>query len=569
MKNPQRVYVHVWTGNRDQARAIAAARFPGCDLVFLPHDEIRQGGWKEQIRRLRALRGAALVFYFDSIEDAQQLEMIWWTGLVHRCRETVVADGRNYYRAIRGIDWGWIWPRSLSCLIADIATFSLARIFLPRLRSSAPPANSAGHLSNSTGPRIAYLAPNPLKRPSVGGAMSHMRGVLSGMARIGSPCEVFSGCPLPIRGLDTHLIPSRQHLYVFWEAMLLRYNVQFARLVRKQLRKNPPAVFYQRHGRFIIAGALLARWTRIPLVLEYNGSEIWLSRNWDPGRFSRWLALCEEVSLANASLVVVVSEPLRQELIKRGIPEDRILVNPNGVDPEYFRPGAGDPATQSQLGIAPREILVTFVGTFGPWHGIEVLQQAIQALLADPASGAVNPPLRFLAVGSGTLHEKFQAALESEIRSGRVILTGSVPRDKVRDCLDASDILVSPHVRMADGSDFFGSPTKLFEYMAMGKAIVASRLDQIGEVLEDERTALLTEPGNPEELAAAIRRLALDAELRQRLGQNARLAAVSKHSWGENARILVERVKSLGISRETIASSSAPVRADSVANTRT
>jgi glycosyltransferase involved in cell wall biosynthesis len=104
----------------------------------------------------------------------------------------------------------------------------------------------------------------------------------------------------------------------------------------------------------------------------------------------------------------------------------------------------------------------------------------------------------------------------------------------VAEYLDASDILVSPHVPMPDGSRFFGSPTKLFEYMAMGKAIVASRLDQLAEVLEHERTALLVAPGNAEELAQAIRRLALNPAERESLGAAARQAAVEHHDWARN-----------------------------------
>jgi glycosyltransferase involved in cell wall biosynthesis len=87
---------------------------------------------------------------------------------------------------------------------------------------------------------------------------------------------------------------------------------------------------------------------------------------------------------------------------------------------------------------------------------------------------------------------------------------------------------------MPDGSKFFGSPTKLFEYMAMGKGIVASRLDQLAEVLEHERTALLVTPGNAEELAEAILWLALNPKAREALGSAARRAAVERHCWSHN-----------------------------------
>jgi glycosyltransferase involved in cell wall biosynthesis len=111
--------------------------------------------------------------------------------------------------------------------------------------------------------------------------------------------------------------------------------------------------------------------------------------------------------------------------------------------------------------------------------------------------------------------------------------------------LDACDILVSPHVPLADGSAFFGSPTKLFEYMAMGKGIVASQLGQIGDVLEYEKTALLVEPGNRIELSNAIQRLASSRDLRERLGSAARKAAIERHTWSHNAARVLNAYRNL------------------------
>ena len=114
------------------------------------------------------------------------------------------------------------------------------------------------------------------------------------------------------------------------------------------------------------------------------------------------------------------------------------------------------------------------------------------------------------------------------------MFTGPLPREKVVEYLDACDILVSPHIPMPDGSRFFGSPTKVFEYMAMGKGIVASRLEQLAEVLEHDRTAVLVTPGDVDELAAAILDLAVNPAKREALGDAARRAAVEHHSWSRN-----------------------------------
>ena len=86
-----------------------------------------------------------------------------------------------------------------------------------------------------------------------------------------------------------------------------------------------------------------------------------------------------------------------------------------------------------------------------------------------------------------------------------------VERERALELLACSDVCVSPHVPNPDGTPFFGSPTKLFEYMGLGKAIVASDLDQIGEVIEHERSGLLCPPGDVDAAAAAIRRLLADA----------------------------------------------------------
>jgi glycosyltransferase involved in cell wall biosynthesis len=123
-------------------------------------------------------------------------------------------------------------------------------------------------------------------------------------------------------------------------------------------------------------------------------------------------------------------------------------------------------------------------------------------------------------------------------------LTGAVDHERVPRLLDACDVLASPHVPLEDGSEFFGSPTKLFEYMAMGKGIVASRLGQIGEVLADGETALLVEPNDARQLSEAIQRLAASSDLRARLGAAARREAVARHTWAHNAGRVLEAYRS-------------------------
>jgi len=270
----------------------------------------------------------------------------------------------------------------------------------------------------------------------------------------------------------------------------------------------------------------------------YNGSEVWVGRHWDRVGSLDLLERYERLNLDAAARIFVVSEVERRNLEARGVHSEKIVVNPNGVDVERFRPGAGGAKTRRELGIAEDEVVAGFVGTFGPWHGVEKLAEAIKSM---PASLRV----RFVLVGSGSLHAEVEKQLETEAKAGRVIFTGAVAHDRVPKLLDACDILVAPHIPLADGSEFFGSPTKIFEYMAMGKGIVASRLGQIGELLIDEETALLVEPGNVGELANAIGRLIESETLRTRLGGRAREVAAREHTWRHNAQRVIEAYRDL------------------------
>jgi len=381
---------------------------------------------------------------------------------------------------------------------------------------------------------IALLDPS-FEPATAGGAMSYLAGTLYGLANQPVSCEIFSGRKLSLDYYPVQVVPSRRRLYLFRECQSLSYNLRFALSVWKRLRCRVPSLLYQRHGRFVLAGALLSWFKRIPLVLEYQGSEVWLAKNWDPARFLPWLGLCERVSIAAASQIVVLCEALRDDLLARGYPAQRIIVNPAAVDPERFRPACGGEEVRQQLGLAPHHTLVTFAGSFSYYHGVSVLARAITTLLKRRNEEPVFENLRFMLVGDGLLRAETEEMLSKVEGSQAVIFTGLIPHTNVPAYLDASDILVSPQIPNADGQPFFGSPTKLFEYMAMQKAIVASDLDQLSRVLSHRNTAWMVIPGSDAELANAIEYLAERPALRNLLGRNARAAALQHHTWHQNA----------------------------------
>ena len=185
--------------------------------------------------------------------------------------------------------------------------------------------------------------------------------------------------------------------------------------------------------------------------------------------------------------------------------------------------------------------MVGFIGTMGPWHGAEVLARAFGELVA--ANPSYRDSVRLLMIGDGVKMGEVTAALDATGVRDLTVLTGIVPQADGPRYLAACDILASPHVPNLDGTPFFGSPTKLFEYMAMGKGIVASDLDQVGEILEHGRAAQMAVPGSVASLVEGLQVLIDDSGRRLQLGAEARRLAVERHSWREHTRRIIEALQ--------------------------
>jgi glycosyltransferase involved in cell wall biosynthesis len=379
-----------------------------------------------------------------------------------------------------------------------------------------------------------------------GGSVAHTAGVIAGLEQTGVDVHVVSSDRLPGVSAPTTIVsPETWFDGPRREVEDLAYNVPFfiaalrtARLSRRSAAPHRKLSLnfsiYQRHTAFNCSGALLSRVLRVPLVLEFNSSELWKGRHWGGLDLTRAAALVERINLRAADRVVVVSRVLGDYVAKAGVPTSRILVNPNAVDPTQFRPEIDGTGVRERLGIESTRTVVGFSGTFGNWHGIPALAEAIQRVCK------ARPHVRWLLIGDGPLRHLVDEVVQKHGLSETVSLPGLVPHAEMPAYLAAGDVLVSPHGRQADGGEFFGSPTKLFEYMATGRPIVASAVGQIAEVLQHDHSALLVPPDDPEALAAAILCLVDDACLRARLGKAARQAAVERHTWRQNAERLLD-----------------------------
>jgi glycosyltransferase involved in cell wall biosynthesis len=140
-----------------------------------------------------------------------------------------------------------------------------------------------------------------------------------------------------------------------------------------------------------------------------------------------------------------------------------------------------------------------------------------------------QPAARLLLVGDGATRRDMEVKAAALGIAPSVTFTGRVPHDRVPALMASADIAVAPYTNQ--GGPLWLSPLKLYEYMASGTAIVASRMGQIAEVIADGRNGVLVAPGDPDALAAALVRLLGDAREREALGSQAREDATRRHSW--------------------------------------
>ena len=399
--------------------------------------------------------------------------------------------------------------------------------------------------------KILYLRTLYALNLKAGGSVGHTAGVINALCKCAN-VEVYSNAELPEVKCPINIIRP------CWKRLLpqnikeLLLNLQFLLFI--DIAKIKPDAIYQRHAPASFIGAYLANKYHIPLILEFNSSEVWKIKNWQAkevfwrrvlkkifNHFIQVPLICavENYNLRSARLIVVVSKVLKEDLIARGVKAEKILVNPNGVDTEKFHPGCGGNEIRQKFHLQDKKV-VGFIGTFGQWHGVEELAKAIVLFFARHNDWSDR--VRFLLIGTGILFDNVKKIIEQGKCSDKVIMAGLVPQNKSPQYLAACDVFVSPHIPNPDGTHFFGSPTKLFEYMAMGKGIVASDLEQIGDILEDEMTAKLVKPGDVENLADGIFELLDDEDLCRQMGTNARKKVKECYTWDQHVQKILAKL---------------------------
>jgi len=276
-----------------------------------------------------------------------------------------------------------------------------------------------------------------------------------------------------------------------------------------------------------LVGNAVARALGIPSVYEVRG--LWeitrISREpaWKDTDYFNLMVRLEAQAAKEADVVLTLTEALKEEMVSRGVPEEKIHIVPNGVTVERFLPRARDEILQKRLGLEEK-CVIGYIGSVVAYEGLELLVDAVEIL-----SSKELKPFAVLVVGDGAVLEEVQERVVQKELEPYFIFTGRVPHEEVESYYSLVDI--APFPRRAQPVCEMVSPLKPFEAMAMEKAVLSSNVAALAEIVKDGYNGLLFEKESVEDLAEKLALLIEDEVLRTTLGTEAKKWVEKERDW--------------------------------------
>jgi PEP-CTERM/exosortase A-associated glycosyltransferase len=275
-----------------------------------------------------------------------------------------------------------------------------------------------------------------------------------------------------------------------------------------------------------IAAMKIAKDKGVPVLYEVRA--FWEDAAVDQGKTREGslrynLTRNKETQIVNAvGHVTVVCEGLKNDLLKRGVPDGKITVIPNGVDTRKFQPLAADKEIEQKYHLEGK-IVFGFIGTFFYFEGLELLISAAESLVKD------NPNIQFLLVGTGHEDASLKAMVKDKGLEDKVIFTGRVPHDEIEKYYSVVDIFVYP--RISKRITELVTPLKPLEAMAMEKIVVGSDVGGIRELIREGENGVLSKAGDSDALAEKCQEVLNHLDKMTEMAKKSRQFVMEERNW--------------------------------------
>lgn len=379
--------------------------------------------------------------------------------------------------------------------------------------------------------RIGYLsgAPRVTTRPDgeSGGARSHVMGVIGAYKEIGwDVAPYIYGDRIDLNSRSGNFIKQSLQGTAFGRSIADAGRVALGRRNAERAFQTIGSNVAYVYERFAIFQGLGRRFQAagIPWVLETQGLFFYEARHERKSITLSGLARRLEIAAyRDCDAIIAVTETLKQMLISEaGVTPDKVLVVPNGVDTNKFSPR---PSADNVRSMRPR---LGFVGGLLRWQGLDYLLRAVR--MADDLGAGYD----LVIVGDGEERTNLESLAASLELGDRVSFVGRVSGDLVPDFIEDFDICFSGHLPSHFGG-MYHSPLKIYEYMSVGRPVIASDFADARSVIDDRVTGYLFEGGNLETLASVLIEAHRARDSFAEMGRKASLEISQKHSW--NARV--------------------------------
>ncbi|ROZ63766.1 glycosyltransferase [Kocuria soli] len=409
---------------------------------------------------------------------------------------------------------------------------------------------------DAVGDRIFYLLHNSLPYHSAGystrthGLLTGLRDQgwdVRGVTRLGYPYDMPGMAelgPIPetdvVDGVPYHRLSITAGIEK--KSPITSYVERYSRALERTARSERPAILHAASNHWNgLAAVATANRLGIPSIYEVRG--LWEvtrgSRDpeWAQGGMYKFMARMEADAAAEATHVLAITQALKDELISRGVDGDKITVVPNAVNGDRFQPQDRDSGLEAELGLQGKTV-IGYVGSVLDYEGLGLLIDAAEIL------GRNRDDFAVLIVGDGAELEKFQGIVQERGLEGLVRFTGRVPHQDVERYYSLVDI--APFPRLPLPVCEMVSPLKPFEALAMQKAVVASDVAALAEIITPGVNGLLHRKGDTDDLVRVLEQLLNDPQQRQDLAERGRTWVVENRQWSGVAGIVSDIYDQLG-----------------------